>query len=264
MVVQSIESVGAAIASRIAGHFETAFRQMMAGPRTVAKPAYLRIVTGEAHPMGNVAIVSEPDDLDSTLEAITPLIDCGAPAAAIFPQGVSPRVAEAVAAHGFGIEESMPAMAVDIDRMRPTSLPPGYGWERIGRGDAGRAWTDALAVGYELPRGLAEIFGPEALRADTAPDAAIQFFSVLRDGRQVATSMLYLADGVAGIYCVATLPEQRNRGLGAHATAEALRAARQLGYRVGVLQSSGAGYPVYLRLGLGDYGRIPMRIRMPG
>ena len=264
MFVQSIESDGAAIASRIAGHFETAFRQMMPGPRTVAKPAYLRIVTGEAHPMGNVAIVSEPDDPDSTLEAIAPLIDCGAPAAAIFPHGVSDRVAEAVAAHGFGIEESMPAMAVDIDRMSPTSLPPGYGWARIGRGDASRSWTDALAVGYELPRALAEIFSLEVLGVDMAPDATTQFFSVLRDERHVATSMLYLADGVAGIYCVSTLPEERNRGLGAHATAEALRVARRLGYRVGVLQSSGAGYPVYLRLGFGDFGRIPMRIRMPG
>jgi ribosomal protein S18 acetylase RimI-like enzyme len=76
--------------------------------------------------------------------------------------------------------------------------------------------------------------------------------------------MLYLADGLAGIYCVATLPEERSKGLGAHATAEALRVAQALGYHVGVLQSSSAGHGVYLRLGFGDYATVPMFIRMPG
>ena len=81
--------------------------------------------------------------------------------------------------------------------------------------------------------------------------------------QQVATSMPYLAERLAGIHCVSTLAEERHRGLGAHATAEALRAARRLGYRVGVLQSSEAGHSIYLRLGFGDYAGIPMLIRMP-
>lgn len=69
-----------------------------------------------------------------------------------------------------------------------------------------------------------------------APTAQTQFFAVLRDGQPVSTSLLYLADGLAGIYSVSTLPEERGKGFGAHATAEALRAAFTLGYRVGVLQ----------------------------
>jgi GNAT superfamily N-acetyltransferase len=264
MIIESIGGDGAAMGARAARHFDIAFRQMMSGPRTVQNPRYLRLVTGEAHPMGNVAIVSEPDDVDAALEAITPLLECGAPSAAIFPQGASDEVDAAVKARGFAVDATMPAMAVDIDRMAPTSLPPGYRWTRVGSGDPGRDWVEALAVGYEIPRALADLFGPVRLGADMAEDAPIQYFSILRDGLQVATSMLFLADGLAGIYCVSTRPEERNRGLGAHATAEALRVARGLGYRVGVLQSSSAGYPVYLRLGFGDYMKIPMRIRLPG
>jgi predicted GNAT family acetyltransferase len=264
MVTDSIRSMGETTGARAARHMDIAFRQMMAGPGCAQTGNWFRLITGELHPMGNVALVSTSDDLEATLEATGPLLDCGAPAAAIFTAGVTQRVSDAVKAQGFAIEASMPAMAVDIDRLRPTALPPGYDWARIGSGEEGRAWAEALALGYELPRPLADIFAPETLGADMADDAPIQFFAVLRGDRQVSTSMLYLADGLAGIYCVSTLPEERQKGLGAHATAEALRVARQLGYRVGVLQSSSAGHPVYLGLGFGDYASIPMLIRMPG
>jgi GNAT superfamily N-acetyltransferase len=263
MIVGEIGSDHAGIGLRTAQHLEIVFRRMLGGPRVVQNESYLRLVTGEAHPMGNIAIVSEPGNLAAALEATRPLLDCGAPAATIFPRGVDDAVASAVKAQGFDIEAMMPAMAVEIDRMAATALPAGYDLARIGSGDQGREWAEALAVGYELPRPVANLFAPEALGVDMDPDAPVQFFAVLRDGQQVATSMLYLADGLAGIYCVSTRPEERNKGLGAHATAEALRAARRLGYRVGVLQSSSAGYNVYVGLGFGTYAHVPMLVHMP-
>jgi predicted GNAT family acetyltransferase len=264
MIIESIRSMGDEVGVRAARHMDIAFRSVMTGPGSEQNADWFRLITGEAHPMGNVALISTADDLDAALAATAPLVSCGAPAAAIFTSGVSRTVSDAVKAQGFATEASMPAMAVDIDTMRPTALPPGYEWARIGGGEEGCAWARALAVGYELPQPLADLFAPEAVGVDMASDAPIQFFAVLRNGRQVATSMLYLADGLAGIYCVSTLPEERQKGLGAHATAEALRIARRLGYRVGVLQSSRAGHPVYLGLGFGDYAQVPMLIRMPG
>jgi predicted GNAT family acetyltransferase len=264
MIVESLGPDLDTIGARAARHLEIAFGAVMKGPQTVHDPRFMRLVTGEMHPMGNLAVVYTPGDEAAALEAALPLLDCGAPACVIFSRGARAGVAETLKARGFGVEAKMPAMAVDIDAMAATSLPAGYGWARIGAGAEGRAWAEALAVGYEIPRPLADIFSPQALGADMADDAQVQFFAVLHDGRQVATSMLYLADGLAGIYCVSTVPEERSKGLGAHATAEALRVARRLGYRVGVLQSSTAGYPVYIRLGFGDYAKVPMFIHMPG
>jgi len=262
-IVGSIGSCGDAIDTRAARHLELAFRHMMRGPGTEHDESFIRLVTGEPHPLGNVAVVSDAGNLATTQAAIGPLLSCDFPAAVLYPNGVSESVARSVAALGFESQGAMPAMAVDIERMAATALPPGYDWARIGAGDDGRGWAEALAVGYGLPQGVARLFSPESLGADLAPGARTQFFAILRDGRAVATSLLYLADGLAGIYCVATLPDERGKGLGAHVTAEALRIAHHLGYGVGVLQSSPAGHSVYLGLGFEDLGEVPMFVRMP-
>jgi hypothetical protein len=256
-------TLGNAIGARASGHLDLAFRHMMSGQGALLGPHFLRLVTGESHPLGNVAIVNDPGDVATMHAAVDPLLACGFPTAVLYPQGVSDAVARSLLASGYADAGTMPAMAVDIEHLAATALPPGYEWARMGEGDQGRAWADTLAVGYGLPLGLARMMSPERLGADMAEDASLQFFAIRRNGQAVATSMLYLTDGLAGIYCVATREEERSKGFGAHATAEPLRAALRLGYRVGVLQSSPAGHSVYLGLGFADVGTVPMFVRMP-
>jgi ribosomal protein S18 acetylase RimI-like enzyme len=262
-IVRSIATLGNAIGARASAHLDLAFRHMMQGQGAELGEHFLRLVTGEPHPLGNLAIVNEPGDLAIMRAAVDPLLTCGFPTAVLYPQGASDAVTRSLLASGYADAGTMPAMAVDIEHLAAPALPPGYEWARIGEGDEGRAWGDALAVGYGLPQGLARRMSPEHLGADMAPDASLQFFAIRRNGKAVATSMLYLADGLAGIYCVATLEEDRGKGLGAYATAEPLRAAQRQGYRVGVLQSSSAGHSVYLSLGFADIGNVPMFIRAP-
>lgn len=262
-IVPSMATLGNAIGVRASGHLNLAFRHMMQRQGAEVGPHFLRLVTGEPHPLGNVAVVSAPDDLATMHTAVDPLLTCGFPSSVLYPQGVSDAVARSLLGVGYADAGKMPAMAVDIERLAATSLPLGYEWARMGVGDEGRAWADTLAVGYGLPHGLARMMSPERLGADMAPDAPLQYFAICRNGKAVATSMLYLADGLAGIYCVATREEERGKGFGAHVTAEPLRAALRLGYRVGVLQSSPAGHSVYLSLGFADNGVVPMFIRMP-
>jgi len=58
--------------------------------------------------------------------------------------------------------------------------------------------------------------------------------------------------GVAGIFAVSTLPEARGRGIGTALTVAPLVDAREAGYRVGTLQASDMGYPIYRKLGFQD------------
>lgn len=259
----SIAAIGAGAAEVSQRHIDHMFRAVLRGPNVVADPRFLRLMTGEAHPFGNFAIVSDPFDEAGAAAAIEPLLDCGAPAAALFLGQPGPAVIDRLRAAGFEAHEPMPAMAVEIDSLAQTSLPSELAWTRVGSGAEGDEWASAFAEGYELPRGVAEAFSPNQIQATKAADAPIQYFAVRKAGRIVCTSILYLAHGVAGIYGVATIPEERKKGLGAHATAEPLRHARTLGYRVGVLQSSEAGHPVYRRLGFKNVGIVPMFLKIP-
>ncbi len=76
------------------------------------------------------------------------------------------------------------------------------------------------------------------------------------DGRAVASAELFASAGVAGLYSVGTLPAVRGRGLGRAMTAAALREGRARGYRIGALQGTEMGVPVYRRLGFREYGRF--------
>ena len=260
--VESIAANSDSIGTRAARHLELAFRDIMREQGAMLGERYLCQVTGEPHPFGNLAVISDPGSEATTAAAVAPLLHLKVATMVLYTAGVSDGVAATLVGQGYA-RAAMPAMAVDIDRLPPSELPADYRWSRIGVGADGIEWCDVLAAGYDLPRGVARMLSPEALGADMAADAPIQFFGVRHGDRLVATSMLYLADGLAGIYCVATLAEERGKGLGAYVTAQALRIAHAVGYRVGVLQSSDQGHSVYLGIRFADVGWVPMFIRMP-
>jgi ribosomal protein S18 acetylase RimI-like enzyme len=215
------------------------------------------------HPFGNFSFVSNASSLADTTEAIAALLTCAAPTAVLYAETPAPDVIQLLADKGFADPEHIPTMAVDIDDLTSTSVPDGYEFVRLTTTELSDAWTDALSIGYGLPWNVAQVFSPEAIDLDPSPSAPLQCFAILKDGKPVTTSVLHCVDGLAGIYCVATIAEDRGKGLGAHVTAEPLRLAREFGYRVGVLQASTAGYSVYERLGFQDFGVLPIFIRMP-
>jgi ribosomal protein S18 acetylase RimI-like enzyme len=154
--------------------------------------------------------------------------------------------------HGLSYTGDDPGMAIDLDRLpRDLRRPSGFTLEPVGDLSTLRTWcgftdqtlvTDALfAWGQTL---------------GFAADRQIIHFLGRLDGRAVATATLVLAEGVAGIYNVMTVPDVQRRGIGALMTVGPLEVARARGYQLGVLQSSQMGYRLYRRLGFEDYCRI--------
>lgn len=260
--IASIDSTQDDFGLLITQHIDQVFRVVMPGPGVEIEPEYIRLVTGEPHPFGNFICMSHPATAPGTTKAMEPLLHCNAPAAAFFAGPLGDDVHQTLVSHGFERAGGMPAMAVEIDKLPATTLPDGYRFERVSSQDHRDVWGDVFARGYELPPRLGAAFSG-GISGDDAEDARIQYFWVLKGDTPVCTSFIYLNKGVAGVYGVATLPEERGKGLGAHVTAEPLRMAHKLGYRVGVLQSSEAGYPIYKRIGFSDFGEIPLYVRMP-
>ncbi|MBK8913217.1 MAG: hypothetical protein IPM64_01215 [Phycisphaerales bacterium] len=260
----SIASLGPAIGPLIERHIDRAFRRFLRGPRCISDPRFVSLLTGEPHPFGNFTLLSEAADPPVCTTAIAPLLRGTAPSAVLCVGRPPAAVEETITRAGFEPHGVMPAMAVEIDKLPATTLPDGYTLARVGAGPQADDWAAAFSIGYELPPGVGAVFSPNVINATLDDHAEFQFYAIVRDGRIVCTSLAFLHDGVAGIYCVSTIPSERGHGLGAHATAEPLRRALAQGYRVGVLQSSPMGLSVYRRLGFAEFGAVPLYVRMGG
>ena len=171
------------------------------------------------------------------------------------PESQPADLAERLMAHGLTYTEGGPGMAADLLALHEEGgAPPDLIIEAVADKAGFDLYIEALRRSYELTdahtNGMAELFGSLSL------DLPLRHYVGLLEGKPVAASQLFLGTGVAGIYCVGTVPEARRQGIGAAMTLAALRDARALGYRVGILHSSAMGFPVYQRLGFRELCRM--------
>jgi GNAT superfamily N-acetyltransferase len=75
--------------------------------------------------------------------------------------------------------------------------------------------------------------------------------------------MAFVADGVVGVYNVATIEPARRRGYGAALTRRAIAEGRRRGAGVAILQSSTMGRPVYEAIGLRETARFRVFVERP-
>ena len=159
-------------------------------------------------------------------------------------------------AHGLTFRESFATeMAIDMSIL-PEDHPKPDGLEILLVDDDKmlRQWIHVASVGFGVPADLEEVwFEFFSYAACRTP---FQTYLALLNGEPVATSQVSNSAGVAGIYNVTTLPEARGRGIGSAVVLRPLLAARRIGMRIGILQSSTMGYNIYRRLGFQDFGKL--------
>ena len=155
---------------------------------------------------------------------------------------------------GWMHDDAAPGMAIDLRSLdEHLSLPARLTIQRVSDEETLRTWLHVMTVGSEIPgEGLAlllELVTKHGFKGD----AAVHYYLGILGDTPVATSLLYLGGGVAGIYNVATLPAVRRQGIGGALTVAPLLEAREWGYRIGILQSTPAGLNLYRRLGFREY-----------
>lgn len=167
-----------------------------------------------------------------------------------------------MAARGWAQVGTTPGMAVMLAELEDLALPEGVTVRRVDAPDELRLWGQIAGAGTGFSPQIAAVVGEMETYASGYPSRAERrnYIAYLRD-EPVATSVLVLSHGVAGLYAVATLPAARRRGIGAAVSCLPLLEARAEGYYVGTLQASEMGRPVYRRLGFEDVCQFNMMLR---
>jgi GNAT superfamily N-acetyltransferase len=171
----------------------------------------------------------------------------------ISPAAIENGLGKRLKAHGFAQMGGPAGMAVDLANLN-TDIPwPANFVVKQVEDEVGlKAWVDTLVDGWPLPEVWRTHFFEGYAGYGLRTELDLRHYVGYVDGAPVTASSVLFAAGVAGIYAVATRPEFRGRGLGALITLAPLLEARDMGFRVGILQASNLGHPVYIRLSFED------------
>lgn len=175
------------------------------------------------------------------------------------------NLGERLEQHGFLLQGTAPGMAVQLERLpRALATPPQLEIVRVADESHLKEWAAVAGQAFGEPAAIQQARCAVHAAFGFAEDAPLQRYLARLDGQPVAMSELFLAAGVAGIYDVATVPRARGQGIGAAITYEPLLAASARGYRIGVLEASPMGEPVYRRLGFEECCRFSLYEWEPG
>jgi GNAT superfamily N-acetyltransferase len=165
---------------------------------------------------------------------------------------------------GFTLEQEAPGMAVDLATLQESLPKPAiFSVQLAEDSNAWQIWSRTMAAGFEAPESAD--YAVKAwfdVLSKAKPETMLAYTGWL-DDKPVATALLFMAAGVAGIYAVSTIPEARRKGMGAYITQYALIQARSEGYKIGVLQSSRVGFGVYRSLGFQEYCKVGEYLWLP-
>jgi GNAT superfamily N-acetyltransferase len=149
-------------------------------------------------------------------------------------------------AAGWKVFEDEPALVLPSIPAGPP-LPPGLEVKCVRDDEGRRDLVRVSAAGFgaptaeggtELPPDAFDAFAP-SLACALDPEVALLVGYL--EGKPVSTACMFVAEGIAGIAGVATIPAYRRRGLGTALTWEALREGAARGCTCATLAALGAG-----------------------
>jgi GNAT superfamily N-acetyltransferase len=146
-------------------------------------------------------------------------------------------------------------MAIDLDEVDATAsasvfatLPAGFTIEEVRDDRALADFERTFAAGFKMSKRVAHGWTEAAVRLGVGQTPWAMYLGRI-NGEPVATSIVSLGAGVAGVYGVSSIPAVRGNGVGGAITLAPLLEARALGYRYAVLTASPMACRAYERIG---------------
>lgn len=216
------------------------------GARLVEADGLLRIASDLPISNGNQVIVTgAAATTDGLAAAIAAARAAGDRVRVTLRSGIDDRFLGLMHDLGLAARPWAPGMLVAL----PGTSDPARGADlaiEVVADEAGRAdHLRAMGPAYGLdPAQVDRVANARMLRTP-----GVTFYLGRAAGEPVSTGMSIVADGVAGVYFIGTVPGARGRGYGEAITARIHADATAAGCHAAILQSSPSGLRVYERLG---------------
>lgn len=235
--------------------FRYAFRKV---PHAKNEGGYFEMVTGLPDPFGNMMFGLDIEPAEERVSSATAKVkSLNVPALWwVGPCTKPDDLGDLLTSHGWDGPNPVPAMAIDLEGFNAPSAPMGFELRKVQSKEEVDEWTRICAEGSSLLIEVAQLMNPEA-------GGPFRAYTGFLDGQPVGTTALFTDQGIAGIYCVCTLPSHRGRGVGSALTSVPLCIAKGEGYRTGTLQASKMGYPIYKKLGFQDVCELSLYVMKP-
>jgi ribosomal protein S18 acetylase RimI-like enzyme len=253
----SPESLMAAIENNLTAWIPVFGRlgQYRQSERTHLKRAITNIPVGLFNSIMDARL--EPRQVDPTIQTI--LADAGKRNIPLLwwtgPSTQPADLGEQLKKHGFKSDEIAAGMAVELDQLNEAlPAPTGFSIQLAHDEDSFQQWVRVMFAGFEISAELSDSTRSAWLRLLklTDPETLLAYTGWL-DDQPVASSLLFLGAGVAGLYAIGTIPTARRRGVAAMMTLQPLLQARSMGCRTSILHASEMGIGVYRSVGFKEY-----------
>lgn len=152
-------------------------------------------------------------------------------------------------------KESLTGMALDCsDQQFDLSLNCKLDFEIVDSKKSLERWSKETLLAYELPAHIAK----DCVRMYWPGAKTGELIHVLGkfNGDVVAVAQIFISNGVAGLYWIATMPNKRRNGFGTEITEKCHQIARNRGCQTVVLHSTDSGFPLYKALGYKEFLRL--------
>ncbi|MDP9342598.1 MAG: GNAT family N-acetyltransferase [Actinomycetota bacterium] len=207
----------------------------------------------------------QPDEADGRIAEVVDVLRAhGVPATWwVGPDDSPTDLGQRLEAHGFRHDYDLPWMACGLEGFTAIRAQVPLQVQLVDGPEAQARCQEAMRVGFGMEDAELHAMARLGDAVGYAPDAPLQRFVGLVEGRAVASSGAMLGGGIAGIYSVSTAPALRGRGIGAAMTSAAMLRARELGYRVAMLGSAARALPLYRRIGFRPVCTVTMYLWEP-
>jgi GNAT superfamily N-acetyltransferase len=162
------------------------------------------------------------------------------------------RARIALATRGMKLMMEAPGMIAD-ELAAPAQTLPQLDCRRVTDARTRRDFSRVMSTAFHVPEEMSN----DVYSGETLWDGALQGWMGYIEDQPVATTITIEGGGAIGLYAVATDPSYQRRGYGESLMRFAIDdAKRTSGLTRCVLQSSAAGYPLYVRMGYRNVTRF--------